>query len=144
MGRKRRGWGAASQEIFRPSRDEVKDIDSRRSSQDELNTKKRGPHKPRGNRPERDSFGYRLMQRRLALKVTQAQVANAIGLSKSAISQFEADSTYPSYDALVALRKALGFDLHYLITGEGPRKFREVLEVLDESDAKSNAKIEEK
>ncbi|GGF22517.1 XRE family transcriptional regulator [Hymenobacter cavernae] len=44
-------------------------------------------------------------------KLTQEQLATQIGVTRSAISQFESGISKPSYETLVALSKALGADL---------------------------------
>ena len=54
-------------------------------------------------------FSVHLKQLREAKKLTQTQVANYVGVSRSVISAYENDMRYPSYEILIRLSMAKHF-----------------------------------
>lgn len=60
-------------------------------------------------------MGNRLKSLRVEKKLTQKQVADRIGLAVSAISSYESDSRYPSYDVLVRLAHIFHVSTDYLL-----------------------------
>jgi transcriptional regulator with XRE-family HTH domain len=57
---------------------------------------------------ERPALGQRLMELRLAAKLTQAELADAVGVAVSNIAFWETKGTPPRGEVLPALAKALG------------------------------------
>ena len=62
------------------------------------------------------TYGDRLKNERLRLKLTQAQLADAGGVGRHAQSCYERDITLPRADYLAAITLA-GIDTVYIITG---------------------------
>lgn len=60
-------------------------------------------------------FGVRLKKLRTNKKLTQEQLAERIGLTKSVISAYECSLRYPSYDILIALARTFGVTTDYLL-----------------------------
>jgi transcriptional regulator with XRE-family HTH domain len=59
--------------------------------------------------------------------LTQADLAARIGLSRAAISQFEAGDSKPSVETLVKLAEALGADLSELVSDALPSTGKKVV-----------------
>ena len=64
------------------------------------------------------SFGERLLKRRKVLKVTQQDLANALGVTPQHISLIEQDKAAPSLNLVAGLAKELGVTTDYLISGQ--------------------------
>ena len=64
------------------------------------------------------TLGERMRMRRQKLKMTQQQIADAIGLSPQHISAIEQDQRAPSLPFLAKLAEELGVTVDYLITGK--------------------------
>lgn len=64
-------------------------------------------------------IGARLKELRKALKLTQSDVAEKLGINASAISQMESGRINLTMQNLVLLWQAYNVDLHWLLTGEG-------------------------
>ena len=64
------------------------------------------------------TLGERMKMRRQRLKLTQQQIADAIGLSPQHISAIEQDQRAPSLPFLAKLAEELGVTVDYLITGK--------------------------
>ncbi len=64
------------------------------------------------------NLGQRIIKRRKVLKVTQQEVANALGITPQHISAIEQDKWSPSLTLLPKLAKELGVTVDYLLTGE--------------------------
>ena len=64
------------------------------------------------------SLGERVKQRRNTLKITQQQVATALGVTSQYISLIEQDNTTPSLSLLLKLAEELGVTTDYLLTGK--------------------------
>jgi transcriptional regulator with XRE-family HTH domain len=64
------------------------------------------------------SIGSRIKQKRLALKLTQRDLAQALGLTPQHISVIEQDKRIPSISSLVRLAQELGVTIDYLATGK--------------------------
>jgi phage repressor protein C with HTH and peptisase S24 domain len=64
--------------------------------------------------------GARLRAARTALKLRLEDIHVAIGASKGAISRWETDEAELTQLATLALEHTLGFNSHWLLTGEGP------------------------
>jgi len=64
------------------------------------------------------TLGHRLKARRQALKLTQQELSEAIGLTPQHISAIEQDKRAPSLPSLAKLAMELGVTTDYLITGK--------------------------
>ena len=62
-------------------------------------------------------IGYRIRKRREALKITQQQLAKAIGVTPQHISAIEQNKRDPSSPSLAKLAQELGVTVDYLVTG---------------------------
>ncbi len=54
------------------------------------------------------SFGENLRLMRKARNLTQEQFAEALGVSRQAVSKWEADSGYPEAEKLIVISRVLG------------------------------------
>ena len=66
-------------------------------------------------------FSIHLKQLRVEKKLTQSQVANYVGVSRSVISAYENDMRYPSYEILIHLSMLFGVSTDYLLGIENKR-----------------------
>ena len=66
---------------------------------------------------EQASLGKRIIEGRKALKITQQQLAQAVGVTPQHISLIEQDRTAPSLVVLPKLAEELGVTVDYLLTG---------------------------
>lgn len=83
--------------------------------------------------------GQRLRTVRKALNLSQQELADAIKVNASAISQMETNRIKPSLETLVLLAKQYKVNLHWLITGKG-QMFEEVMST---AVYKNNSRIEQ-
>ena len=67
---------------------------------------------------EQASLGKRIIERRKALKITQQELAQAVGVTPQHISLIEQDRTAPSLVVLPKLAEELGVTTDYLISGK--------------------------
>ena len=63
-------------------------------------------------------FSVRLKELRTQKRLTQNQVAERVGVTRSMISSYETDIRYPSYDILVKLARMFGVTTDYLLCME--------------------------
>ena len=61
------------------------------------------------------SFGENLRLMRKARNLTQEQFAEALGVSRQAVSKWEADSGYPEAEKLIAISRVLGVSVDKLL-----------------------------
>ena len=66
-------------------------------------------------------FSQRLKQLRSDKHMTQAQVANRIGVTASMVSSYETDIRLPSYEVLVKIANLFGTTIDYLLCREDKR-----------------------
>jgi SOS-response transcriptional repressor LexA len=66
-----------------------------------------------------ETLGTRLKNLRKSKKLTQQQVADAIGVSKTSVIYWEKDENLPKHDSLMALAQILGVTSDYLLSGKG-------------------------
>ncbi|PNH14187.1 helix-turn-helix domain-containing protein [Acinetobacter baumannii] len=66
-----------------------------------------------------ETLGTRLKNQRKSKKLTQQQVADAIGVSKTSVIYWEKDENLPKHDSLMALAQILGVTSDYLLHGKG-------------------------
>jgi len=64
------------------------------------------------------NLGLRLRERREALKLTQQDLASALGLTPQHISAIEQDKRVPSLPCLAKLAQELGVTIDYLVAGK--------------------------
>ena len=64
------------------------------------------------------SIGKRIRKRRQELKLTQENLASALGLTPQHISGIEQDKRNPSLSSLAKLAEELGITVDYLVTGK--------------------------
>ena len=64
------------------------------------------------------SLGQRIRMRRQTLKLTQQQLAEALGLTPQHISAIEQNKRAPSLPSLAKLAEELGVTVDYLVTGK--------------------------
>lgn len=60
-------------------------------------------------------FGQRIKALRLQKKLTQAELAQQLGVTKSVISAYEAGLRMPSYDILIRLARIFKVSTDYLL-----------------------------
>jgi transcriptional regulator with XRE-family HTH domain len=81
-------------------------------------------------------LGQRIkLLRRQKLNITQEKLAEAMGVSKSTISQWESDTNEPSVEALIKLADLFGVTVDYLLgryTEEEQKFLRDVDELTPE------------
>ncbi len=68
--------------------------------------------------PEVEALGTRILLVRVARGLTQAELGDAIGLEKSAISKYEKGRRGISLCSIVAIADALGVDVQSLLFGD--------------------------
>ncbi|WP_149931849.1 LexA family protein [Acinetobacter oleivorans] len=66
-----------------------------------------------------ETLGTRLKNLRKSRKLTQQQVADAIGVSKTSVIYWEKDENLPKHDSLMTLAQILGVTSDYLLSGKG-------------------------
>jgi len=85
-------------------------------------------------------IGQRIRQRRESLKLTQKQLADALGLTPQHISAIEQDKRLPSIQSLAKFAEQLGVNIDYLVTG----KEGTVIEIIPAIKADKHLSIEVK
>ena len=63
-------------------------------------------------------IGIRIKARRTELELTQDQLGEKCGTTKSAVSQWESNTTQPAVETLILLRSALDCSIDWLLTGQ--------------------------
>lgn len=66
-----------------------------------------------------ETLGSRLKTLRKTKKLTQQQIADAIGVSKTSVIYWERGDNLPKHESLTALATVLGVDTDYLLYGKG-------------------------
>lgn len=66
------------------------------------------------------SIGERISELRKSKNISQGQLADAVGISRQAISKWENDLTSPDTIHLIKLADALDTEVEYLATGRKP------------------------
>ena len=66
-------------------------------------------------------FGEKLKQVRSQRNLTQTDLGEMLGVSKSVISSYENGSHYPPYDILLSLSRIFGVSTDYLLGAEKNR-----------------------
>lgn len=73
-------------------------------------------------RHEPSTIGERITEAREARGLSQAALARRIGISRSAISQWESNGTTPAADKALKLERVLRYRAEYLIEGTLPKE----------------------
>ena len=68
------------------------------------------------------NFGNRLKTLRIKKKLTQQQLADLLGLTKSVISAYENGLRYPAYDVLIKISRIFKVSTDYLLGVEIKRE----------------------
>lgn len=68
------------------------------------------------------TLGQRIQRHRAALGLSQEGLGDRLGVSRQAVSKWEADGAVPDTDKLIALSKLFGVSLNELLQVEGPSK----------------------
>ena len=66
------------------------------------------------------SIGERISQLRQDNHISQLQLADALGISRQAVSKWENDQTSPDTINLIRLADVLNTEVEYLATGKKP------------------------
>ena len=66
------------------------------------------------------TLGQRIQEHRLRLELSQEALGERLGVSRQAVSKWEADAAMPDTDKLIALSKLFGLTLNELLQVEGP------------------------
>lgn len=74
------------------------------------------------------SFGEKLRNVRKQRNVTQEELADALGVSRQAISKWESDSGYPETEKLMAISKTLNISIDYLLNDDSVMEEKEKTE----------------
>lgn len=64
-------------------------------------------------------MGSRIKELRKFHHLTQDQLGELCGTTKSAVSQWESNATQPTLDNIVTLRDKLGFSIDWLVSANG-------------------------
>lgn len=83
-------------------------------------------------------LSVRLKELRTNKNLTQAQVAQIVGVTRAVISAYETDIRQPSYDVLIRLALLYGVTTDYLLCIEGKR----YIDISDLSDREAAAVYE--
>ncbi len=68
------------------------------------------------------TLGQRIQAGRNALELSQEGLGEKLGVSRQAVSKWEADAAVPDTDKLIALSKLFGMTLNELLQVEGPKE----------------------
>lgn len=66
-----------------------------------------------------ETIGSRIKSLRKEKMLTQQQLADYIGVSKTSVIYWEKDETIPKHESLLLLSQKLGVDSNYIMYGEG-------------------------
>lgn len=66
------------------------------------------------------TLGQRIQANRTALNLSQEALGERLGVTRQAVSRWEADGAVPDTDKLIALSKLFGVSLNHLLQVEGP------------------------
>ena len=66
------------------------------------------------------TLGQRIQELRKGLDLSQEELGEKMGISRQAISKWEADQTIPDLDKLIALSKLFGLTIGQLLGVEQP------------------------
>lgn len=76
-------------------------------------------------------FNERIKQLRLAMNLTQTQLAKKLGVAKQTVSNWENDNIPPSVNTLKVISKFFGVSTDYLL-GLDDKKYLEVTDLTEE------------
>lgn len=78
-------------------------------------------------------IGTKIKDARTAAQLTQEQVAEALGISRQTVSNWENDRTYPDIGSVVKLSDLYGVSLDYLLKGKKEEPMSDYVAFLEES-----------
>lgn len=81
--------------------------------------------------------GRQIRASRKAAKLKQAALAEAIGRSEDAVSQFERGKTLPSIETLIALSNALSVSVDHLLGREENDDLAQAVQILQKLDERT-------
>ena len=76
-------------------------------------------------------IGGKIKKSRTDAKITQEQAAQALGISRQTISNWENERSYPDIVSVLKMSDLYSVSLDYLLKGEGPMK--DYLDYIEES-----------
>lgn len=88
------------------------------------------------------TIGKRIREKRELAGLTQDQVAEYLGVAKSAVSGWERDSAQPAFKRLDALSRKLNTSVEYLINGRGDKSLASKNDLGDSSNLSNAEKID--
>ena len=77
------------------------------------------------------NIGERITALRKEKSISQAELANRLGVSRQAVSKWEQGSSSPDTAKLIQLAELLGTDVEYLATGISPEPKSVVLNIVE-------------
>ena len=80
---------------------------------------------------KRVDIGGKIKKSRTDAKITQEQAAQALGISRQTISNWENERSYPDIVSVLKMSELYSVSLDYLLKGEGPMK--DYLDYIEES-----------
>ncbi|MDO6747178.1 LexA family protein [Gilvimarinus sp. 1_MG-2023] len=88
------------------------------------------------------TIGSRIKEKREQAKLTQDQIAEYLGIAKSAVSGWENESAQPRYKRLEALARKLNTSVEYLMSGTGDKTLAPNNDLSDSSAIHNAEKID--
>ncbi len=88
------------------------------------------------------TLGEKIRAARMALGLTQAQLAEQLMVSRPAVTKWEADKGIPDIDNLKLIAQYLGVSLDELLADDGSADTRPSLEMEGVSEAKTEARVD--
>ncbi len=77
------------------------------------------------------SLGARLRTLRHCRRISQTEVAQYIGITRSAYSHYESNNRQPVYETIIKLAAFFNVSVDYLLVGEDPQAVKEPSEEQD-------------
>lgn len=84
-------------------------------------------------------IGSKIKKSRADAKITQEQAAQALGISRQTISNWENERSYPDIVSVLKMSELYSVSLDYLLKGEGPMK--DYLDYIEESTNTVKSKV---
>ena len=84
-------------------------------------------------------IGGKIKKSRTDAKITQEQAAQALGISRQTISNWENERSYPDIVSVLKMSELYSVSLDYLLKGEGPMK--DYLDYIEESTNTVKSKV---
>lgn len=87
------------------------------------------------------SIGARIREARIRLNLTQEELASRVGVTKSAIANYENGVSTPKVEILYALMRALAVDANFLYEQEASPEDEELAAYLEELKNRSEMRM---